>query len=352
MKRLLLYIGIGVILLAIPATIFLVSQQQELRKHAAPATTLALTPSAVSQNPGDTFRLNVTLDPATNQVVTAKIFVTFDPTKLKATTITNGPNAPKVLNSGVVGNGTASITVAAASTSQPITQKGSVAVISFKALAGTGTTPTEVKFASNTFVGGLKEPTANVLIGTTGAKVAIKGDSTTPTTTPTATPSATPTGRLTPTLTPTLKLTPTATPSGTATPSAITIVSPSTNAQITSTTPVIEGTAPPGATVTLVIYSTPQTVVVTADASGRWTYSPTNPLDTGPHNIVASYQTASGSASTATTAFVVVAGAGAGGGTSSDTAMPVSGSVETTITLIGVAILLIVSGALIPVVIP
>jgi hypothetical protein len=122
MKKVFLFIAIGLLLLAIPATIFFLSQQRNIRARAAPATTLSLTPAIQTVTAGQAnIKLNVDIDPGTNQVISAKIYLTYDPTKLEAKTITNGSSAPRVLNSGVIENGTASINVGAAGNSQPIT---------------------------------------------------------------------------------------------------------------------------------------------------------------------------------------------------------------------------------------
>lgn len=350
MKKVLLYIAIGLLLLAIPATVFFVGQQRDIRTRAAPATTLSLTPAVQTMSVGNTnLKLNVDIDPGANQVVSADIYLTYDPTKLEAKTITNGSSAPRVLNSGIIENGTASIKVGAASNSQPITTRGTLAVVTFTAKGATSNfTPALVQFASNTFVGGLNEPTANVLIGTTPAKItinatgiAIETFTNTATLTPTLTPTATPTATLTPTLTPTLA----ATGSGESTPSAVQILEPEQNAEVTTSQPVIRGKAPPGSTVTIVIHSDAgTTTTVTADANGNWVYTPTTPLDPGPHSVVASAQTAAGTTQTSTTSFVV-AGAGEGGATES--AVLISGSVETTILLLGLGILFIASGVLV-----
>jgi hypothetical protein len=363
MKKVFLFIAIGLLLLAIPATIFFLSQQRNIRARAAPATTLSLTPAIQTVTAGQAnIKLNVDIDPGTNQVISAKIYLTYDPTKLEAKTITNGSSAPRVLNSGVIENGTASINVGAAGNSQPITARGTIAVITFTAKAATGNiSPASVQFASNTFVGGLNETTANVLIGTTPAKITIAGANTTganftsdatPAATPTAaliplltlTPAATPTATLIPTLIPTIP----ASGSALATPSAVQILEPVQNADVASSQPVISGTAPAGSTVTIVIHSDAGiTVTVTADTNGNWVYTPAAPLDPGLHSVVASAQTATGITQTATTSFVVASGAGTDATAASVSAIPVSGSIETTLLLLSVGILFILSGALV-----
>lgn len=342
MKKALIYIVIALTLLAIPVTVFLVGQQQELRKKAAPASTLSFSPANKSMKVGETVTLEAMLDTADNQVAAVQVNVVFDPTKLEAVSITNGSFAPSVYTAGKTGSGTASITVGAANAAAPLHGQGSVAILKLKAL--TATSPTvSVRFGADTFAGALNESTNNVIVGTTPATITItNADGTTPSITPTATPSVTPSVTPTGTLTPTLTPTPPATPSGL--PADTTLIqSPAHNANVPEV-PTFQGKTTPGATVTITIYSTPQTVVVTADSTGNWSYTPNQPLEAGPHNLVVSAQSAGGQTETASTAFVV-------SGTTteaSDSAIPVSGNVETTILILGLGVLLLTSGILLP----
>ena len=334
MKKMFFLISVLLILIAIPATVFIVGQQQELRKKAAPATILALTPATVNKKVGETFSLDITIDTGENQVVAAEIHIIFDPTKLEAQTITNSSLFPNILTSGVVDRGTASITVAAADAKKPAKGTGSVAVVRLKAVEKT-TEPVSVKLAPNTFVGGLGETATNVLVGTTPSSVTITGEGVSPSPTVTLTP------------------TPSASPSAEASPSALKITSPGTNASMKTLTPTIRGKAEPGATITLTIYSTPQTVTIKADANGNWSYTPTAPLEPGSHNVVASVAGPGGTPQTATTNFVVAAGIGGteiATGSATPTAtptaqpIPVSGSSSWTIMLISIGLIMLVSG--------
>lgn len=174
MKRL-VYIIVGlIILVAIPLTVFLGSRSQELRKKAAPATNIALTPASITKAVNEEFTLEARIDTADNQVVATQINLVYDPTKLEATSITNGTLFPNILSSGVVGNGTASIAVGAANTTTPVHGTGTAAVIKFKALAAT-ISPITIRFAPDTYVGALGEGSTNVLIGTTPTTVTITG---------------------------------------------------------------------------------------------------------------------------------------------------------------------------------
>ncbi len=360
MKKASLLVVVLLMLVAIPATVFLVGRNQELRKRAAPATSLSLTPSSINKKVGDVFSVEVTIDTGPNQVVAAELHLVFDPTKLEAQTITNGSLFPNILASGIVDRGTASITVGAASATKPVTGTGATAVVKFKALDKTDA-PISIRFAANTFVGSLGEGSNNVLTGTTPASVTITGTGGIG-----GAPIATPSGALTqttptptipsgqtpkPTPTPVL-LTPTptksASPSAQASVSAVLITAPAKDSSVTKTTPTISGKAAPGATITITIYSTPQTVVVTADASGNWSYTPVTPLDPGPHNVVATATSLTGGTQTTTTSFVVAAGGQAG---ATQSAQPVSGTVAPTYILLAVAVLLLISGVAVPLII-
>jgi hypothetical protein len=343
MKKVFLFIAIGLLLLAIPAGVFFIGQQRDIRARAAPTTTLSLTPAVQTVNVGDTnLKLNVDIDPGANQVISADIYLTYDPTKLEAKTITNGQSTPRVLNSGIIENGTASIKVGAASNAQPIITRGTIAVITFTAKDATSNfTPAIVQFAANTFVGGLNEPTANVLVGTTPAKITINA-------TDIATATFPDTATLSPTLTPTLAASGSAESSASAT--ALQILTPQQNADVPTSQPVISGKAAPGSVVTIVIHSdTGITVTVTADANGNWVYTPTTPLDPGPHSVVASAQTAAGTTQTTTATFVVAGAGGTDATGASVSAVPISGNLETTLLLLGLGVILIASGILIPV---
>ncbi len=354
MKKIGLLLVVVLMLAAIPVTVFLVGKNQEIRKRAAPATSLSLSPASISKKAGDIFSLEVAIDTGSNQVVAAELHLVFDPAKLEAQTITNGSLFPNILASGIVDRGTASITVGAANATKPVTGTGTVAVVKFKALEKTDA-PVAIRFAANTFVGSLGEGSTNVLTGTTPATVTIAQAGEAGGIPPAATPSGTlaqTTPIPTPTVKTTLKLTPTptkiATQSGQASPSAILITSPTKDTSTTKANPTIVGKAAPGATITLTIYSTPQTVVVTADANGNWTYTPVTSLEPGPHSVVATATDATGTTQTTTTSFVV-AGAGSAGATES--AQPIAGTMEVTYILLAIAFLLLASGVIVPVVI-
>lgn len=337
MKRTVIIIIAVLIFLAIPATVFLAMRNQELRQKAAPATSITLSPSSLSKQVGDEFTLEIRMNTADNQVVATQVSLAFDPEKLEAVWIHNGTMFPNIISSGIVGNGAASIAVGAANTTTPITGAGLVATVKLKALAST-TSPIAVRFDADTFVGALGEGSTNVLTSTTPSTITIARSAAADSA---VTPAATQSATLTPTLEPAQEST------DSASQSAVTIVSPIINESVTTQTPIIQGKAPPGSTVTIAVYSTQQiTATVTADENGDWTYSVSEPLEPGAHTIVVAAQNpTSGETNTATIAFVVSDGSAAD---LTGDEMPVSGSVEPTLLLIGLGLFFLISGSLMP----
>lgn len=336
MKKIVVIIASILTVVAIPATVFLSMRSQELRKRAAPATNMALIPSSITKQVNDEFTVEAQIETGDNQVVATQINIIFDPTKLEAVSITNGTLFPNILVSGVVGNGTASIAVGAANNTTPIHGSGTAAVIKFKALAST-TSPVSVRFANDTFVGALGETSTNVLVGTSPSTITIANTGN----------DAGGNTDLTLSITPTVALTPTPTSTESASPSAVTILTPVTNESVATELPTIQGTAPPGSVVTIVIHSSEQiTTTVTADANGNWTYTVADPISSGPHTItVAANDPTTNQTNTATIGFVVASGSENG---ASGSAAPVSGTVENTIALLSIGLIFIILGTITP----
>ncbi len=338
MKRIVTVIGALLLVIAVPATVLLTMRSQELRKKAAPATTLSLSPATISKAVGEEFTLEVRMNTGDNQIIAVQLNLIYDPTKLQADWIHNGTMFPNILTSGVAANGTITMALGATNTTTPITGTGTVATIKFTALAAT-TAPVSVRFAQDTFVGALNEGTVNALTSSTPATITIgSGSQVTPT--PTTAAGITPTGSIFPTLTPT----PTTSSS---TPSAVIIETPLSDESVSTQRPVIEGKAPPGSTVTIVIHSdTEITATVVTDANGNWTYTVTQPLEPGPHTInVAAQNPTTGDSTTASLDFVVSTGNENG---ASGSAVPVSGAVENTLLLLGIGLFFIMVGFAVP----
>lgn len=230
MKKILVVLIIFLILASIPLTVYLVKRRQELRKMAAPATTLSLSPSSITRNVGETFSLDVVVDTGENTISAAEIYVIFDSSKLEGQSILAGNFLPVVLVNGNISGGLASMTLGS-QPNEPKQGRGTLTSITFRAVAATEGIPIEIRFGANTQVAGIEEQ-GNVLTGTTLASVTIlaagptltptppTGPTVTPSPTPTSPPGATPTPTTAPTVTPTPPLggepstpTPTPTPS-------------------------------------------------------------------------------------------------------------------------------------------
>lgn len=103
-------------------------------------------------------------------------------------------------------------------------------------------------------------------------------------------------------------LNPIATAGGTITPVTITSI---TNGETISTTkPQIIGKGTPGTRVTVTLKSTPQSGTATVGSNGTWTWNPPANLDPGAHTLTVSWTDASGILQTLTRSFVVQASEG------------------------------------------
>jgi hypothetical protein len=373
MKKLLIILASLLILAAIPVTMFLVKQNQDNRSKAAPATVLTFSPSNLTKQVGDEFNIQAQIDTGANQVFVAEIHVSYDPTKLEAVTITNGPLFPNVLIAGKIDpSGKVSITLGAANQTTPVTGTGTAAIIKFKALASTSGA-INVQFTKpDTFVGASGEGATNVLVSSQNAAVTINKSTvadlasnmttiTSPTPTLATISSPTPTRSQTsvsPTPTPTiikaqLTLTPTPTTSISTqsaiinpTPTAIAYtVTVNVDTNNSETQPIISGNAPPNSRVTITIHSTPRTITVTSDANGNWTYTPTSPLESGSHTINVSAVNPNGGVLSANTTLSVSARSDSAAGS----AVPVTGNIPTSIILVVlISIGMIVTGIILP----
>lgn len=196
---------IGLLLIAIPITMYFVKRQQDLRSHAAASSTLSFTPSTNSVQVGDQFDMEVSIDPGQNIVSYVKLAITYDPQKIEAVNITPSTSFPTTFAGPTISSGSASIEVGiGADVTQAIQAPTQVATVTFKALQPTAT-PAQISFdASSTQILSLSsndQPGENVLSNTTPAQVTILsgGSGGNPTPTPTTTPTPTPTQILTPT---------------------------------------------------------------------------------------------------------------------------------------------------------
>ena len=194
------------LLATIPVSVYLALRGQETRGSAAPATTLAFDPASTQSSPmgktvGDTFTLTIKIDTGVNSISGTELHIQYDQTKLTGVDIDIAatPFLPSVLVPGTIQNGFAFITLGSSPT-DPKKGQGTLATITFRALASTGGAPTSIRFTTDTRVAGINEAT-NVLANQPAPAFVTVNPVTSPAPSPTRTP--TPTSAPAPTSTPT-----------------------------------------------------------------------------------------------------------------------------------------------------
>lgn len=241
MRKIIFFITIIAIVLAIPLTVFLLQKQQESRSKAASSTQLYFTPSSSSTNPiiatvGSTIPLRLMVNPGTNQVSLIRLVIAYDTTAFTVnlsnafvvnTAVFPGGivSGPTVTSSGSVETLTVEMSIGSDPTKaiQTIQEAG---VINLSMIAPPQFS-NRISFSSQTQVLSIAPadgPAENVLSAAVPAFIDIAGPTPTLTLTPSVTlspiPTMTPTRTPTPspTITPTLTRTPTPTPTRTPTP--------------------------------------------------------------------------------------------------------------------------------------
>lgn len=159
-KKKLIIFFLFVMVLAIPASVYVVLQQQKLESQAEPATILSFDPPSSESQPirktvEDTFTLNININTATNSVSGAELHIQYDPLKLQAVSfdIASVPLLPVVSIDGSASGGFAFIQLLSPP-SQVKKGTGSLATLTLKALASTDGAPTLVRFTTNTRIAG------------------------------------------------------------------------------------------------------------------------------------------------------------------------------------------------------
>jgi hypothetical protein len=206
-KKILLFIYLALLIVTVPVTLTFLQQRQENRSKATASTALSFSPDTTTtplqKNTGDTFPLDIMVNPGNNLVTFVKFQVKFDNTKLVlADSNSFVPNITKFPNT-VEGpiysadNLAASLSIGSDPT-KAINSPTKVGTITFKAIGSTGGQATQVTFTSSSQAlssSSNDQSGENVLSTTTPAKVIISGVdlSVTPIATPTATNAPTPT---------------------------------------------------------------------------------------------------------------------------------------------------------------
>ncbi len=364
-------IGILVLVGGLVTVIFLVSKQQLLKQKAAPATSLTLAPTTTTPAIGDSFDVGINIDTGANEVAGTELYISYDPTKLKANSVSLGTFfvSPQVIGPTInTTNGTIFYSIYLPPGVVPKSGTGNLAVVNFTSLANGAA---NLNFTNDTIVVAVGEGGQNVLQNKNGATINIGAQaqaSAVPSATPTVTaspvstksPSPTPTGtpvtetsnvggnsELTlatqsPSPTPTPTHSPTSTPSPTPTaaplggttgtsgssaaPVAVSLTSLSTGGVLTTSRPTFSGKAAAGASIKIVIHSDAQiNTTVTADSSGNWSFTPTSALSDGTHTIAITATDSSNNTSNASASFTVSTGTLAPSATTQPSKLPAAG---------------------------
>jgi len=364
MKKVLLIVVFLIILIAIPLTVFLIKQRQEIRQRAAQASSLYIEPAQKTVNPGEEFTVEVKIDTDTNYVVGVELYVTFSSSYLEALSIVNaGTDLPELQQTGQVGSGVASISVGSPN-NNAFNGSGTVAVVRFKALQSTAT-PTVIDIGSQSIITSLDDPTRNVLLSRQKGEVTITGGSTA-----SPGPSATPAGSPAASASPGPSATPGSSPSPSPSNSAVTttITSPASGATVSNRRPTITGTSFASALIVVTLSGVTQDSPVNANSNGNWSYTPSSDLADGTYTVtVTATDPNSGIPETIESSFTVSAGGTGGtttaspspspsastttttttttkGGESTDSAIPVTGTTENTLILLMLALGLVTFG--------
>jgi hypothetical protein len=197
-----IFLGVTLLLLVvgIPAVVFLSQQRQETRSRASQSTTLYFVPSTTSSSPlrkapGEAVSFDVMVNPGSNRPSLIRLEIPYDGTKLTPTAspfVVNTVAFPTTQEGPFVRNNSILISVSVGNDpSKAISQITKVGTVNFTAVATT-TSPSMISFGSGSqvlSVASTDEANENVLSTTTPAYVSIANAPTpTPTNVPTPTP--------------------------------------------------------------------------------------------------------------------------------------------------------------------
>lgn len=196
-----LALGVIVVLLAvIPFAVYFLQKEQETRSRAAKSTTLFLLPATVDKIVGEQFNLDVMVDPGTNIITDINLSLIYDQEKISTDAAEVGCGT-SFCQTGVIpvsslkyehGKISVSLKTSPGAPSSIQTQT-KIATVTFKALAPTTISPTQIGFGTGTNVQATLEnaPELDVLSTTKPAVINITSSAElTPSPTPTSTPPA------------------------------------------------------------------------------------------------------------------------------------------------------------------
>lgn len=205
-KKIIVIALVAVVLIAIPVTVYLLQQQQEIRSNAQDSSTLSFTPTSSVSSPiqatlDSPIDLDLFVDPGSNFVSLVRLEVLYDSTKLATVSGVQGAFEkdalafPSTREGPSYQDGKILVTLSIGSDLvNPIKTRTKIGTLHFKAIAKTDT-PTQVLYGTTTQVYSVAGPSTgspdqfgeNVLLSSTPAVIAIVGPIEEPTATPTPT---------------------------------------------------------------------------------------------------------------------------------------------------------------------
>lgn len=169
-NRLIAVIILIVLTIGLVVGVILVRQNQELRKDAAPATTISLKTLNPRAQVGESINVDIGIDTGTNTATATDLEISYDSSKLTLLDFKPGIFLPVPLSDPRIDNARGVATASfGAQPANPPKGKGSLGTLVFQAKEP-GTT--QVSFAQNTIVTGIDEET-DVTVGRTPVTITI-----------------------------------------------------------------------------------------------------------------------------------------------------------------------------------
>lgn len=185
-NRLLVFGLLAIALVGIPTTVVLFQQTTELRSRAEKTAVLSFAPPSSEATPiqvqnGDTFSLDMFVNPGNNLVSVVKVELLYDPTKFEvARGLPFQPNQSaftQLVEGPVYENGKVKFTLSIGTDlSRAIRQQTRFGTISFRAINTTSETPSLISYGQSTQVFSLSAnstPTENVIASTLPATIMV-----------------------------------------------------------------------------------------------------------------------------------------------------------------------------------
>jgi hypothetical protein len=168
-------LSIGIIflvLLAVPAAIYLVRQRQELRMKGAPDSNLSFSPASSSVNLGDSFTLEAVLETGTNTVAAVEVHIIFNAAVFEANNLRAGSAMSTIFDGPLIDNSAGTAFIVVGDVQNPVSDSGVIALIDFTVIGSSGVTE-EIGFSAGTQASAWGEEGVNVLTGTNSASITI-----------------------------------------------------------------------------------------------------------------------------------------------------------------------------------